>query len=164
MFDSEYFSKLLNETISYIQNRDLHSDVEDLDTRIESNKLALRILTEDIQDRDLKDEVLNRLDNLYQETSTVIYRDIIKDNENEDIEEDIYKSSKILKDKASRLYKDLIFDQAVLDRVSNKINKNITDTSENIKKIQGRKEGGGLSQIIYVIIIFLIIYFIIRFL
>ena len=166
MFDQEYFTKLLNQTVDYIQNKEKHKNVEDLDAKIESNKLALKIISEDIEDIDLKNKILQRLDNLYDTYEIIeLKQRTIKSDQYSDVEEDILKNTQILKDKAKRLYNGLIFDKDVLDRVSHKISKNITDTSENIKKIKkDRNSHSIVGLLFYGLTIFLIEYFVLRFL
>lgn len=164
MFNHEYFKTLLNETSELIQNRHNHKNVEDIDAQIESNKIALKLITEDIEDINLKNEINKRLENFLYTFDDLQIQSNKPVKIHKDIEKDILKSSITLKNKAQRFLDGLAFDKEILDKVSNKMTKNISDTAENIKKISKTDGEVKVMNLMFLsLLLFLFVYFIIRF-
>lgn len=170
MFDGEYFKTLVNETTDLISTKEdvPEEDREELEARIDSNKMALKLLAEDIEDNDLRNNVLERIDNMYKTFDDIeikINRRIVSEKDHSRVEEDILKSSYVLKQKALRLFEGLEFDKKVLGDVADKMSKNLAGTTQNIKKIgEASTSYSSFTLFILSLIIFLIVYFIIRFL
>ncbi|KAF9764940.1 hypothetical protein NGRA_0126 [Nosema granulosis] len=169
MFDAEYFKTLVNETTDLISSKEdvPKEDRAELEARIDSNKMALKLLAEDIEDEETRNKIKDRINNMYQtfeEIEIKIHSRKSADNKHERIEEDILKYSHTLKDKALRLFDGLEFDKKVLGEVSDRMSKNLAGTSENIKKInEDLVSFSCFSLFILAIIIFLCMYIIIRF-
>ncbi|EQB62232.1 hypothetical protein NAPIS_ORF00194 [Vairimorpha apis BRL 01] len=164
MFNHEYFKNLLNETSELIQNKQNNKDIEDIDARIESNKIALKLITEDIEDSDLKNEINKRLENFLYTFDDLKIQSSKPVQIHEDIENDILKSSIVLKNKAKRFLDGLVFDKEILNKVNIKMTKNISDTTENIKKItKNDGEVKTINLMFLSLLLFLFVYFIIRF-
>jgi len=177
MFDAEYFKELLNETTALIANKSeaRKLDVDEMEIRIESNIAALKYLAKEISDEELRKKTLERIDLLCLEPegfemSTLQNRgrtvDVKKTDEHSDrIERDILKYSKNLHGKAKKLLESLEFDSKMLGNVTDKISRNLAGTSTTLKSL---KESGyhisAFKIFISTLIVFVTMYFIIRFL
>lgn len=170
MFDAEYFKTLVNETTDMISNKDdiPEEDREEYEARIDSNKMALRLLAEDIEDKDTRTKVLDRINNMYQtfeDLEIKIHSRNVPNSKHARVEEDILRSSQALKEKAVRLLDGLEFDKKILSEVSERMSKNLSGTTENIKRInENLVSFSSFRLFVLAVIIFLSMYIVIRFL
>ncbi|KAH9410845.1 hypothetical protein HK407_10g16110 [Ordospora pajunii] len=174
MFDSEYFKNLLNETTALINKKAEGTCSDDADIQIESNIMTLKYLANDISDKDVQNKMLKRIDMLYAEpaefeVSEVHHRitGVNKSNEHSDrIERDILKYSRQLHGKAKRFLDSLRLDGSVLDEVTGKMVKNLAGTNSALRFMKNEQSSNiSVFQILVsALVIFVIMYFIIRFL
>lgn len=176
MFDAEYFKDLLNETTALMANKAECSgaDADEIQVRIESNVAALKYLARDIADAALQKKTLERIDLLCLdskdfEVSTLQSRgralDIKKTDEHSDrIERDILRYSKGLHGKAKRLLESLELDSNVMDETADRMSRNVLGTSTALKSLQDSSSYvSAFKMIVTTLIIFVAMYFVIRF-
>ncbi|KAM0672504.1 hypothetical protein CWI42_100550 [Ordospora colligata] len=174
MFDSEYFKNLLNETTALISNKTEGTYSDDVEIQIESNIMALKHLANEISDKEVQSKMLKRIDMLCAEpaefeVSEVHQRitGVNKSNEYSDrIEKDILKYSRQLHGKAKKFLDSVRLDGNVLDEVTDKMTKNLAGTSSALRFMK-TEQSSNISVfriLISALVIFVIMYFIIRFL
>jgi hypothetical protein len=175
MFDAEYFKDLLNETTALMSSRAEESKPdEELNLRIESNISALKHLAKEISDEELQKKTLERIDMLCLtpdnfELATTRSRervvDVRKSDEHADrIERDILKYSRDLARRSRRLLEGLQLDEKVLEDVTGKMAFNVTSTTRNLMSLtENVLEISVVRLFVLTIVVFLAMYFIIRF-
>lgn len=176
MFDAEYFKELLNETTALIANKSERNDTDsEAEVRIESNIAALKYLSRAITDEELRRKTLERIDLLCLEPedfemSTLQSRDRIVEIKRSDehsgrIERDILRYSKDLHVKAKRLLDSLELDDKVLGDVTDRMSKNLIGTSSTLKSLKRNGYQIPLFRtLVTALIVFVAMYFVIRFL
>lgn len=129
MFDAEYFTDLLNETLLLTQELKTDKDQEKLDKR-KSNILALKCMTDEIDDNSLRIETIKRLENIFQENifsgeekQKVSRRDTCSNEplERVDLEKDLLKYVKELKNKAEEFNEEIKNDEEVVKKMSDSL-------------------------------------------
>ncbi|ADM12236.1 uncharacterized protein Eint_091070 [Encephalitozoon intestinalis ATCC 50506] len=173
MFESEYFKNLLNETTALIANKvEEGNNREEMEARIESNVATLKYLAREITDRDLQSKTLKRIDMLCLEPEEFEMSDVrnrtvgARGSEHSDrMERDILKYTKRLRGKVKEFMESVDMDSRVLEEVTDKMSKNLAGTSSTLKslKIEGCRIPI-LGLLTSVTAVFVVMYFVIRFL
>jgi hypothetical protein len=175
MFDAEYFKNLLNETTALMSSKtEASCPDEELELRIESNISALRYLAKEIDDEELQRKTVERIGLLCltpdefelgttkNRTKAVGVRK--SDEHAERIERDILRYSRDLAKRSRRLLEGLKLDEKILEEVTGKISSNVAGTAQNLKSLtENVVEISVMRLFVLVIIVFLVMYFIIRF-
>lgn len=176
MFDSEYFKNLLNETTALMANKASQEGGEDeAEARIESNIAALKYLAKEITDEEVRNKTLKRIDLLCLEPEEFEVSEIrnrgkalgirMSNECSERMERDILEYSKRLHGKVKKFAESVDLDSKVLREVTDKMSKNLAGTSSALRSL--RMDGQNvpvLRILVSAMAIFVVMYFIIRFL
>ena len=172
MFDLEKFRKITNETSELIKEskNKQRNDLEEIEMRIDSNTHALHFMANTILDPKMKELAQSMISSLNSKVEiteeNIVNQRIRKETkDNELIDKEILRGSKELKNMANKFTKSLQVDKEVLSSAMNKMNKNSQESNLNLKSIESYNKGIRTSTYFYLtILLFFIVYFIIRFL
>ena len=176
MFDSEYFKNLLNETTALMAKKGLQEEGGDeAEARIESNVAALKYLARGITDEEVRSKTLKRIDRLCLEPEEFEVSEIRNRGKgsgaertsgcSDRMERDILEYSKKLHGKALKFAESVDLDGKVLREVTDKMSKNLIGTSSALRSL--RMDGHSipvLRILVSAMVIFVVMYFVIRFL
>lgn len=158
------FQRIYNATKSLIESKD---EDEDTQLRIESNIQALNIIKNKIENEDDKIVIESLLNSLNQNSIIIEHKQTLRNRKignNEHIDEEMLKNTLILKNKAQQFKNSLKVDDLALKTASKNFSKNSIENERNLNIISKTNNYPSISTIFFfVIFIFLLMYFIIRF-
>lgn len=172
MFEYNQFKKILDETTELMEKIKISEkdEIEELQMKIESNIQALKIIANKIEDPESRGQFLKSIKSLctnivIEEKENIRKRKEKAENNNEVIDEELMKNATKLKDMVTNFSNSLKEDKKVVEKLSHKMNKNSEENVRNMKTLE--KQGSSISAVYVmgiVLIIFIVTYFIIRFL
>lgn len=162
MFDEKYFKTLYKET------KDLLCIDAAEDDTIKCNIAILKTLAEEIEDENLKTEILHKINDMKNNNVELDFKiKEVKEEQNETkmrLERDLLKYSRTLRKKANKFDDAIGEDKKVLDLVGEKFSENINSANFNIKKLYDKVSNISIVKMFLIVfVIFIAMYFFIRF-
>lgn len=174
MFNANDFKQIVNNTTDLLEQvkKASEDDAEELNLRIDSNIHALRIVWAEISDPEIKQEVLRiiqsfdaRLDFQNAEQSVTQMRSHTPRERSELIEREMYMNAAKLKQMARNFSDSLNADSKIVGSLGKNMAKNSVETTQNLHSLNENSGGFSAGTYLFVgFIIFIIMYFIIKFL
>lgn len=171
MFNKNYFNDLFSKTNDYIHKKNYKKGSDEYKKFVEPNLAVLKVLADDIDNNETRMKLLHsielmekkdtKLENEKKENKSFVDE---TDTNKKRIEKELLGFSKKLKEKAYKFKDKLFDDEKILEDVESGIQQNLTTASGNLKNL--KTQTGQISMIKLTsisLLIFLIMYFFIRF-
>lgn len=174
MFDADDFRRVINNTVDHMEElKTAHADdIEEIQLRIDSNIQALQLMGSSIVDPDLRAQAESLIKSLNSgikftelEKETAHIRKHSSKEKSDLIENAMYQSALRLKAMAHSFSTSLRTDSKVMDNLKDKMNKNSAENTRNLKSLVDK--GFHISSttvLIWGFVLFIVMYFIIKFL
>lgn len=173
MFDPNDFKQIINTTTDLLDQIKTASDddAEEIQLRIDSNIHALQIIGTEIADPELKQRALDIIGSLCatalpvrSDSNIARLRQRRGAERSELVDSEIMRNTQELKRMACKFGESLKTDKQVLQRATERMSKNSVETSRSFKEISEQSRGIGSGTYLFLaILIFVVMYFIIRF-
>jgi len=173
MFDYKDFKQILDDTTKLTEEIKTcpRSDLEEVQLRIDSNVHALQIMVSKIDNLEAKEQ-FNRLIDSFSKNVAISEFESVKSRKmevkqqkgSELIDEELLKNTLQLKDMANKFKNSLAVDKNIIGKASDKMSKNSEETRNNLKTLEKTSSFVNSSTILaFVLFLFFVMYFIIRF-
>lgn len=165
MFDAEYFTELLNETLAMFDQLSRNYS-EELSEKVDANALALSYLSEKIDDDETREVTKARLRRFFKEGAETRRRDrdpLPVDGEREALEEDLLGYARTLREKAEELGWKLREDEKIVEKAGVAFQKSVSQTRTNISGALNRRTVSSSQIFLFSFILFVFMYVLIRF-
>ncbi|KAI5150561.1 hypothetical protein ENBRE01_1571 [Enteropsectra breve] len=179
MFKLNDFKRILDETTVMLEKKNTvdEDDREEMEMAIESNIHALRIICRGMENKEMQaqaEKILRTLAGgsagnekieLFDEPKPRGTKNAHTDSRNESINNELYKNSVRLRQMAERFGESLKEDKKVVQRVANKMEHSSVGSKINMKKLdEGVRKVSSSTFLMIAVLLFVVMYFIIRFL